>query len=81
MFLPGKSKKWDGPIDYWLTTTGEDSEPGTNGGLKHRADHKQSAVNTNDVPTIVNFLTRIEQAEGGKTIMPKTEIPSLGSRR
>ncbi len=20
--------KWDGPVDYWLVTTGEDSEPG-----------------------------------------------------
>jgi len=25
--------KWNGPQDYWLVKTGEDSQPGINGGL------------------------------------------------
>src|SRR5205823_6905149 len=29
-------KKWDGPMPYWLVTTGPDSEPGINGGLMKR---------------------------------------------
>ena len=29
-------RRWDGPLEYWLITTGEDSEPGINGGLVHR---------------------------------------------
>jgi hypothetical protein len=28
-----KVKKWDGPVDYWLVTTGEDEEPGINGAI------------------------------------------------
>ena len=29
----GSFKKWDGPMPYWMITTGPDSEPGINGGL------------------------------------------------
>lgn len=29
----GWKVKWDGPIDYWLVTTGEDEEPGINGAI------------------------------------------------
>jgi hypothetical protein len=28
--------KWDGPADYWLITTGPDSEPGINGAIVQR---------------------------------------------
>ena len=28
-----KIEKWEGPIDYWLITTGEENEPGINGAL------------------------------------------------
>ena len=28
--------KWDGPMPYWLVTTGPDAEPGINGGLHER---------------------------------------------
>ena len=26
-------KKWDGPVDYWLVTTGSADEPGIDGGI------------------------------------------------
>ena len=26
-------QKWEGPVDYWLVTTGDASTPGINGGL------------------------------------------------
>ena len=28
--------KWDGPMPYWLVLTGQDSQPGINGGLMPR---------------------------------------------
>ena len=28
-----KVQKWEGPVTYWLVETGEESEPGINGGL------------------------------------------------
>ena len=26
-------QKWEGPMEYWLVTTGSDDQPGINGGL------------------------------------------------
>ena len=72
-----KTQKWEGPFDYWLTTTGEDDEPGINGAIKHRAEPQQAVINTIDVPSIDEFLPKIKDA-GGEVVMPKTEIPGVG---
>ena len=32
--------KWDGPQDYWLVKTGEDSQPGINGGLTPKSNRE-----------------------------------------
>ena len=34
-----KVQKWEGPMDYWLITTGDPGEPGIDGGLAKRRDH------------------------------------------
>ncbi len=31
--------KWDGPFDYWNIITGDEKEPGINGGLMKQKDH------------------------------------------
>ena len=31
-----KVKKWDGPMPYWMVTTGEKGELGINGGIMNR---------------------------------------------
>lgn len=72
-----KIKKWEGPIDYWLITTGEDSDPGINGALKNRPDPSIQTINTIDVQSIDAALEKIKSG-GGKIIMPKTEIPGVG---
>ena len=72
-----KIQKWDGPIDYWLTTTGEDDAPGINGAIKHRVGPEQTVINTIDVPSIDEFIHKIKSA-GGEVVMPKTEIPDVG---
>jgi predicted enzyme related to lactoylglutathione lyase len=69
--------KWDGPIDYWLATTGEEKEPGINGAIKHRVDPRQSTINTIEVPSVAAFIDKIVSA-GGEVVMPKTEIPGIG---
>ena len=28
-----KFEKWSGPMDYWMVTTGDEKEPGINGGF------------------------------------------------
>lgn len=72
-----KIKKWDGPVDYWLATTGEEAELGINGAIKHRVEPQQMVVNTIDVPSIDDFIDKIRKA-GGEVVMPRTEIPGVG---
>lgn len=41
------SQKWDGPMEYWMLMTGNDKEPGINGGLSPRdAEDKTNVMNT-----------------------------------
>jgi len=70
-------KKWEGPIDYWLVSTGPEEQPGINGALMRREDRRESVVNTIDVPSVDEFLTKITEA-GGKIIQPKQAIPGVG---
>ena len=32
--------KWNGPQDYWLVKTGEDNQPGINGGLTPKMNQR-----------------------------------------
>jgi predicted enzyme related to lactoylglutathione lyase len=70
--------KWDGPQDYWLVKTGEDGQPGINGGLTPKMNQQSSRVtNTIDVPSIDDFSKKIS-TQGGKIIQPKMAIPGVG---
>ena len=68
--------KWDGPVPYWLATTGPDSEPGINGAIKHRAEN-QATVNTICVDDIEAFMTSVAE-HGGTVITPVMPIPGIG---
>jgi predicted enzyme related to lactoylglutathione lyase len=72
-----KIKKWDGPIDYWLVTTGPDNQPGINGGIMKREDPQASTYNTVDVPSVDEFTKKITQ-NGGKIVVPKMAVPGVG---
>ena len=67
--------KWDGPMDYWLVSTGKDT-PGIDGGIAKSQD-LPSTVNTIDV-TSVDDMTQKVLKHGGKVVMPKHAIPSMG---
>jgi predicted enzyme related to lactoylglutathione lyase len=71
-----KIQKWEGPVNYWLVTTGE-GEPGINGALKERPDPAVSTVNTIEVPSLDEFLAKIKEY-GGKVAMSKKAIPGIG---
>jgi predicted enzyme related to lactoylglutathione lyase len=71
-----KIEKWAGPVDYWLVTTGEDSEPGINGAITPRSDNL-STVNTIGVNSVDDFVKKITGA-GGKVVAPKMAIPGMG---
>ncbi|HTD48015.1 MAG TPA: VOC family protein [bacterium] len=68
-------KKWDGPMDYWLVSTGEE-QPGINGGLTRRQG-PQNVVNTVDVPSVDEFTAKITK-NGGKVVQGKMAIPGVG---
>ena len=75
--------KWEGPQEYWLVKTGEDSQPGINGGLTPKMSQQDSSdtsgrvTNTIDVPSIDDFSNKISMA-GGKVVQPKMAIPGIG---
>jgi predicted enzyme related to lactoylglutathione lyase len=69
-------QKWDGPMDYWLVTTGTDGM-GIDGGLSKRTGDNAATVNTIEVPSVDEYVDRITSA-GGKIVMPKDAIPGVG---
>src|SRR5579859_2630199 len=71
-------QKWDGPMDYWLIKTGEDSEPGIDGGLtKRTADEPFKTINTIGVVSLDDTMAKITQA-GGTITVPRMPIPGVG---
>ena len=71
-----KFDKWDGPMDYWMATTGNE-EPGINGGLSKRIPGQMGMTNTINVPSIDKFSKKIVE-KGGELIVPKMAIPKIG---
>jgi len=69
--------KWEGPMDYWLITTGQDPEPGINGGLMPRRDPNQPCVNTIGVANLDESLA-VALANGGSIAVPKMPVPGVG---
>jgi uncharacterized protein len=73
-----KFQKFAGPLDYWLVTTGDDKEPGINGGLaRPREGQSPGTLNTIAVESLDRTVKKIEQC-GGKICVPKVAIPKIG---
>ena len=74
--------KWQGQHDYWLVKTGNDTEPGINGGLapkkdQHVGNQAAKMTNTIDVPSVDDFSEKILKG-GGKVLSPKIAIAGIG---
>jgi len=72
-----KIEKWPGPMEYWMVTTGTDGVPGINGGLLKRQAPTTATTNTIGVESVDAAVTAVQGA-GGKMIMPKMAIPTVG---
>jgi predicted enzyme related to lactoylglutathione lyase len=72
-----KFEKWNGPMEYWMVTTGDEKEPGINGGLSKRGQSAMPNMNTIGVSSVDKF-SKMVQDNGGKVLMPKTPIPGIG---
>jgi predicted enzyme related to lactoylglutathione lyase len=68
--------KWEGPVEYWLVTTGESPEPGIDGGLSLRENLRQ-VTNTLDVANLDEAIAKVEKA-GGRVVVPKDVVPGVG---
>jgi uncharacterized protein len=75
--LGWKLTKWEGPIEYWLVSTGDPAAPGIDGALGGAANEFKATVNTVDVDDLDEVIKKVE-ANGGQVIMPKDEIPGVG---
>ncbi len=75
-------QKWEGPMDYWVVTTGPDDQPGINGGLVRR----QGEI---DGQTVIAYVCTVDVADvdasankatssGGEVVVPKMPIPGVG---
>jgi uncharacterized protein len=72
-----KVEKWEGPSEYWLVTTGEDPEPGIDGGIGRRTDPGEGTANTIGVDSVDETVARITAA-GGKVTREKGAVPGVG---
>lgn len=75
-------QKWEGPMDYWLITTGPNDQPGINGGLVRRQGEIDGQaviayVCTVDV-TDIDGATETALANGAQVVVPKMPIPGVG---
>jgi predicted enzyme related to lactoylglutathione lyase len=72
------SKFEGGPLEYWLITTGEDKDPGINGGMaRPREGQSPGTINTVAVQSLNQTIKKIEEC-GGKICVPKMAIPKIG---
>jgi uncharacterized protein len=70
-------RRWEGPMDYRLATTGGSSERGIDGALLKRPHPGAGTVNTVDVPSLDEYVWRVEKA-GGRVTVPRMAIPGVG---
>lgn len=77
-----KFQKWDGPVPYWLITTGPESERGINGGMVMRRGEIDGQaviayVCTVDVAVIDASIEKATSL-GGTIALAKMPIPGVG---
>jgi uncharacterized protein len=72
-----KIAKWNGPVEYWTIMTGDSNQPGINGGMMRREKPFPPTTNTIDVPSVDEFVAKVQKS-GGKVILPKMPIPTIG---
>jgi uncharacterized protein len=72
-----KIEKWPGPMEYWMVATGTDGTPGINGGLMRKQAPTVATTNTIGVDSVDAAVTAVQNA-GGKLVVPKAPIPTIG---
>ncbi len=69
--------KWEGPVEYWLVSSGDGDTPGINGGLMLANPEMTGTINTVEVDDLDAVLAKA-LANGAEVVMPKDVIPGVG---
>ena len=72
-----KIEKFDGPMDYWLVNTGDDPEPGINGGIFRPEGGQNTTMNTVGVDDLDATVQRATDA-GAAVVAPRMAIQGMG---
>ena len=61
-----KTTKWDGPMDYWLVTTGDEGEPGIDGAIQPRGENPPviDVIGVSDIDRFRRLFERIRALDG-----------------
>ncbi len=70
-------EKWEGPVDYWMVSSGDESTPGINGGLMPAGGEFGGTINTIEVDDIDEAIAKV-LANGGEIALEKQAIPGVG---
>ena len=70
-------EKWEGPVDYWLVSSGDANTPGINGGLMEAGGVFSGTINTVEVADIDAVIAKA-LANGGELALEKHAIPGVG---
>lgn len=72
-----KIERWEGPLEYWNISAGEEDEEGINGGMQKRENKDDGIFNYVGVESVEKTLKKIKE-NGGEILKPKSPIPSVG---
>jgi uncharacterized protein len=72
-----KFEKWGGSMEYWMVNTGAEGQPGINGGFMRKQGPVTGTTNTIGVESVDESVKSVKNA-GGKVVMEKTPIPTIG---
>jgi predicted enzyme related to lactoylglutathione lyase len=70
-------KRWAGPTEYYLVSTGDPQAPGIDGGIFKPHELFTGTVNTVDVANLEEVAELVRQ-NGGQVVTEKSVIPGVG---
>ncbi len=73
-----KFDKWEGPFDYWNIRTGDEKEPGIDGGLLKRQDPNSGIENVIEVSSVDSYMEGVKENMGTLLSPKKIPIPGVG---
>jgi uncharacterized protein len=70
-------EKWEGPMEYWLVSTGKPSEEGIDGGIGIGEPSMKNGELTLGVESLDDTIPKVTES-GGMIVREKSPIPGVG---